>query len=508
MSIFKGYGPEVVQALEEQGLLVKGQNETNSTLRQSEVDLRWTTRVGGVVQVPYAFAGQHDASDVAVIEKALKALGDRSRVLKFVPRSSEGDYIIVENGSGCSSYVGKIGGPQPVTLSSFGCVTHGIVQHEFLHALGFYHEQSRPDRDEYVKINEENIDPTMMDNFYKMTASDSLGSPYDYDSVLHYAKDDFSINGKDTITAPQAIGQRIEANDEDIRQVILLYQCVSGARSATEYNASPCNEDCKCWEGASGCNGNNDACLAGLECNANDECAESGVVAPVDSEAPVVSPVDSEAPVIFPVDSPAPVVSEAPVVSPVDSEAPVLSPVDSPAPVHTPVDFPVDPTAPIDSPVDSPAPVDFPVDSPAPVDSPVDSPAPVDSPVDSPAPVATPIATPVVAPYGGDPVFRWPLAVPFDAPIVAPHHGDPVFTWPTHDPPTAPFVMPIVAPAEVISPVGEESPVGGWPVGEESPVGGWPFGGDPVGGWPVGGAPDGGWPMGGAPLLSPTAEYE
>ena len=41
----------------------------------------------------------------------------------------------------------------------FGCEPKGTVQHETLHALGTHHEQVRTDRDQYVTIHEDNIEP-------------------------------------------------------------------------------------------------------------------------------------------------------------------------------------------------------------------------------------------------------------------------------------------------------------------------------------------------------------
>ena len=56
----------------------------------------------------------------------------------------------------CYSHVGRTGGKQKLSLG-FECFYHGISLHEIGHALGLYHEQSRPDRDEFVEIVWSNI---------------------------------------------------------------------------------------------------------------------------------------------------------------------------------------------------------------------------------------------------------------------------------------------------------------------------------------------------------------
>lgn len=57
----------------------------------------------------------------------------------------------------CSSYVGHRGGSQSMSLANSCVNRHGTIIHEFLHALGFYHEQSRSDRDRHVTIKWNNI---------------------------------------------------------------------------------------------------------------------------------------------------------------------------------------------------------------------------------------------------------------------------------------------------------------------------------------------------------------
>lgn len=55
----------------------------------------------------------------------------------------------------CSSYVGFVGGEQPVFVGPPCRV--GNIAHELLHALGFHHEHTRMDREQHVTILPHNI---------------------------------------------------------------------------------------------------------------------------------------------------------------------------------------------------------------------------------------------------------------------------------------------------------------------------------------------------------------
>ena len=80
----------------------------------------------------------------------------------------------------CSSSVGRDTGEQEVSIGE-GCVYFGIVIHELMHAVGFWHEQSRADRDQHVTIMWDNILRGMEYNFqrYEWSFIQSLGTPYD-----------------------------------------------------------------------------------------------------------------------------------------------------------------------------------------------------------------------------------------------------------------------------------------------------------------------------------------
>ena len=92
-----------------------------------------------------------------------------------------------------SSSVGMVGGGQNLNMVSWS--SKFVIVHELGHALGFWHEQSRLDRDTYVQIHWDRITDGHAHNF-NMEVSGSHG-PYDFDSLMHYSQCAFSCCSDD-----------------------------------------------------------------------------------------------------------------------------------------------------------------------------------------------------------------------------------------------------------------------------------------------------------------------
>jgi len=162
-------------------------------------------------------------------ERARQAMRliEATGAVKFVPRTSEHDYVAFVPGSNPnvgSSPVGRQGGRQTVTVGS-NC-HYGVVMHEICHALGMWHEQSRIDRDKYVCVMWDNIDPDRRFNFNQHIRDGIDVQGYDYDSIMHYFATAFSKNGQPTLVAKQAgarFGQQDHLSRGDVATLRTLY---------------------------------------------------------------------------------------------------------------------------------------------------------------------------------------------------------------------------------------------------------------------------------------------
>lgn len=277
----------------------------------SELNKLWNTRGSdGKLNIPYKISSTSAFTQetITTIESALSYVQDSTGIITFIPRTDENEYIHFTYEpyfeAICASNIGRQRNTSTnIYLGYCRSFQHKmIIVHELFHALGFWHEHSRSDRDNYISIQWDNVQADSTQNFAKAVEMNSLGSPYDYGSIMHfphwaYAKNPNLPTIVNTTLMEKGVvmGQREKLSDADVYQLRLLYQCESGPRSGpisvngmcvraskdflrlSDLSSSLlllvqhkhidlCSEDCKCWEYAPGECASDNECLGDLVC--------------------------------------------------------------------------------------------------------------------------------------------------------------------------------------------------------------------------------------------------
>ncbi len=140
---------------------------------------------GGVI--PYIFDNALSADQKQTYLDGLREY-EIAANLHFIPRTIQTQYILFKYAAGGPNLVS---GSNPVTVE-INLLTRGQICHETGHALGLAHEHQRPDRNNYVSVLDANITPGNNGPFDIDAGGHTYGS-YDFESVMHYGRDVYSI---------------------------------------------------------------------------------------------------------------------------------------------------------------------------------------------------------------------------------------------------------------------------------------------------------------------------
>jgi len=188
-------------------------------------------KVGSVYQIPYMI--DPASGDATNINSAVATYNSIfAGIIQWVPLTTQTDYIDFDldpndtSGVG-NSYIGRVGGKQLIWGS--GSCTVPTLLHEVGHATGMWHEQSRPDRNNYVTVlfnNMINVERT--DSVMQL---DDMQTPtlYDWSSLMHYSAWQFTKNGAPTmesIPAGMPLSNNTGYSASDIDAIKVLYGSV------------------------------------------------------------------------------------------------------------------------------------------------------------------------------------------------------------------------------------------------------------------------------------------
>ncbi|XP_042892343.1 hatching enzyme 1.2-like [Penaeus japonicus] len=219
----------------------RGQNEADDLRRENlEVtpppEERERLRSEGSVihpwpnaEVPYAVWGADTTKEK--VETALSYI-EQETCVNFTKRDGQARYLLIKEGDGgCwTSMLGYPSSDKKVTVNlGPGCVHGSQIRHEVMHALGFPHEHTRPDRGDYVSIKWANIKESAKSQYYMNEKYPTMEVPYDLHSIMHYGKFDFAVNKSQPTMVPSPwVDGRLGGDNlswRDKRKINIFYKC-------------------------------------------------------------------------------------------------------------------------------------------------------------------------------------------------------------------------------------------------------------------------------------------
>ncbi|XP_048737759.2 blastula protease 10-like [Ostrea edulis] len=208
--------------------------ESRGRFRRKAVANEMKLWPNGVVY--YELSSGLDQQAITNIKSAMKLWEDATclRFREYRRQSGSSDRIIFVRSQGCQSPIGRRGGPQEIMIGEYCKESVGSIAHEIAHSFGFYHEHSRPDRDEHVTIYKNNIKQGFEMDFQKFgVRSIEDIEPYDVSSVMHYGPTYMSKDGQSKTIVPRiknlmnTMGQRNVLSFLDIKTANDLYKCAA-----------------------------------------------------------------------------------------------------------------------------------------------------------------------------------------------------------------------------------------------------------------------------------------
>jgi len=228
-----------------------------------------------------------------------KDLIEKKTCIRFVPKTGNGDHLFLKRECACGStadgcfeggYTDGLGSWSPRYLVMSSACLDGnsnedvtFMVHEIFHALGVEHTQTRPDRDNYVIVHEDNIKPRFRSQYDLCSQCKTYGTPYNCMSIMHY-RDYFFQTDSDAKTMTAKVSScnlqtyATEITDSDWALINAMY-CNGGGGGGDEKPADECNGDTKDWN----CCSKNEPCgVGGGDCDNDSDCS-GGLVCGTDN---------------------------------------------------------------------------------------------------------------------------------------------------------------------------------------------------------------------------------